>query len=151
MRRTRFILAIAIATTAGAGTARPQANDALRFLELSRAEVVWTPNQAGGKTPSVVYTVRNTSNGALASIRQLWVLRVGRDSTIAALRGAARQGKQYAVGSERSTIGAGQSMKFSQAIPIGGYPSGTYQIQIELRTPDGRRAVTSLTVNMTVP
>jgi hypothetical protein len=151
MRRTRFILAIAVAATASAGTARSQTNDALRFLELQRADVMWTPNAAGGKTPRVEYTVRNTSNSALTAIRQLWVLRVGRDATIPPLRGAARQGRQYAVGSELSTIGAGQSMQFLQPIPIGGYPSGTYQTQIEIRTPDNRRAVTSLTVNMTVP
>src|SRR5262249_23249135 len=150
MRRTQFILALAVAATAGAGRARSQ-DDAFRFLELVRAEVVWTTNQAGGKTPAVVYTVRNTSNSALTPLRQLWVLRVGRGSTIPALGGAARQGRQYAIGSERFTLDAGQTMPFSQLIPIGGYPSGTYQIQIELRTPDGRRAVTSLTVNLTVP
>ncbi len=140
-------------------------------LRITGANVQWIRNRAGGFTPTLVYDVTNIRGWSVpvpvtviggtaanwAGSREHWIERLGSDPTIPAMpRGFARRGRQYAYGGSAIAwpaqfIAPRGSIRFSEPMGIGGFPSGRYALHVEYRTTHKRQLIQTQVVYFDIP
>lgn len=169
-------LGIVIGLSGIAGTVRADDQDKMLVqvhtaLRITGPNIQWVRNQTGGASAVLVYDITNcgaacipvpvtvigNQPGRYAGSRQLWIERVGRDASIPALpKGTARRGRQYAFGGSvvvwnTPDIVPTQFQRYTEALGLGGFPSGQYVITIEYQSTHHGKVLQSESMVLNIP
>jgi hypothetical protein len=175
---TSFVLVSLFGATLAAVPAAAASKDGVlrhvyASMRITGAHIEWVPNGIGGRTPTLVYEIRNIGATALsvpvtvvgptprrfAGMRQHWILRLGKNSNIPALEGlgvARLENRWYAYGGEAivwptSIIQPGNAFSVRSPISIGDFPSGRYAVMVEYLTTHDLKRIQAQVLYFDVP